>query len=143
MGKARGEGSRHFVIYCDPLKPLDGMGWPIEQAFAALLEQCGYAAEWDVKQTAVLSFRHLDGPHKGVLAGVMAPVAHPQSFSAEILRGNNGEETARQHVMRTVLDAGLNGWRGDTRDRYSTIRSIAEQRRRSPELFVMKRGAGS
>jgi hypothetical protein len=138
MGKARGEGSRHFVIYSDPLQPLNSLGWPIEEAFGALLRQCGYAADWEVKQTAVLKFRHLDGPQKGVIAGVLAPVDHPKSFSAEIMRGNNGEGFARQHVMLEVLRAGLNGWRGETRERFSTIRGIADQRLRNPELFSSK-----
>ena len=70
MGKARGEGARKFVVYSDPLKPLDFGGWPIEQAFDALLKQCGYAADWDVTEIAVLRLRHADGPHKGVPVGV-------------------------------------------------------------------------
>ena len=130
MGKARGEGARKFVVYSDPLKPLDFGGWPIEQAFDALLKQCGYAADWDVTEIAVLRLRHADGPHKGVPVGVLSSVDHPRAFSAEIMRGNNGEEMARRHIMGQVLSMGLNGWRGDTRDRFSNIHSLAEDRRR-------------
>jgi hypothetical protein len=138
MGKARGEGSRYFVIYSDPLRPLDSMGWPIEQAFGALLEQCGYAASWDVKQTATLSFRHVSGPHEKFPVGLFALVDHPHTFSADIIRGNNGENMARQNIMHQVLRVGLNGWRGATRENFSHIRGIAERRLRNPELFPPK-----
>jgi hypothetical protein len=135
MGKARGEGSRYFVIYSDPLKPLDSRGWPIEQAFDALLKQCGYAADWEVTQSAVLRLRHAEGPNKGIPVGVLSPVDHPRAFNAEIMRGNNGEEMARQNIMVQVLRTGLNGWRGDTRDGFSIKHGLAEQRRRYPERF--------
>jgi hypothetical protein len=138
MTKARGDGYRHYVIYSDPMQPLDSRGWPIEQAFDALLVQCEYAAIWEVKQTAVLNFRHLSGPNKNIPVGVLTPVDHPRTFSAEIMRGNCGEELARKHVMVEVLRAGLNGWRGETRDTFSLIRNLAEQRLRNPERFPPK-----
>jgi len=138
MGKARGEGSRYYVVYSDPLKPLDYHGWPVERAFDVLLEQCGYAASWDVKQTATLKFLHLDGPYKNIPVGVLASVDYPKIFSAEILRGGHGEEMARENIMREVLGAGLNGWREETRDRFTIIHSIAEHRRRNPKIFKRK-----
>jgi hypothetical protein len=135
MGKARGEGSRYFVIYSDVLKPLDFGGWPIERAFKVLLEQCRYVALWDVKQTATLEFRHKDGPHKHLPVGVISPVEHARTFSAEVLRGNNGEDAARRNIMLQVLRAGLNGWRGETRERFSSLHGIADDRRRYPERY--------
>lgn len=133
MGKARGSGSRHFVVYSDPSKPLDFWGWPLEQAFGALLAQRGYAAVWEVKQTATLTFRHLDGPLKSVPVGALAPVDHPNTFSADMMRGNNAEDMARANIMLQVLREGLKGWRGETRERFSITRCLAEQRLRNPE----------
>lgn len=133
--KARGEGSRYFVIYSDPLKPLDSHGWPIEEAFGALLAQCGYAADWQVSEVATLTLKHADGPHKGIPVGCLTRVDHPREFKADIMRGNNGFEVAQQHIMGQVLETGMKGWRGVTRDRFGNLRSLAEQRRRFPERF--------
>jgi hypothetical protein len=138
MGKARGESSRYYIVYSDPLNPLDFHGWPVERAFDVLLEQCGYAASWDVKQTATLNFLHLDGPYKNIPVGILASVDHPKMFSAEIKRGGHGEEMARENIMREVLRTGMNGWRGETRDRFTIIHGIAEHRKRNSERFESK-----
>jgi hypothetical protein len=133
MSKARGEGGRYFVVYSDPLEPLNFGGLPLAQAFDAMLKQCGYEADWGETATATLQFRHVDGPHKGLHIGIFGTVDHPREFAAEIRLGNHGMEFAREIIMAEVLRTGLNGWRGETRDNFSTTHGIAKYRKWNPD----------
>jgi hypothetical protein len=136
MGRsARGEGSRYYVVYSDPLKPLDFHGWPVTEAFDVLLKQCGYVPDWGETAAATLQFRHADGPNKGIHVGIFGKVDHPREFTAEIRRGNHGVDFARENIMAQVLHTGLEGWRGETRDSFTITHGLAEQRLRNPEFF--------
>src|ERR1700733_7551840 len=136
MGRsARGEVSRFYIVYSNPLKPLDFGGWPVEQAFDVLLKQCGYVPDWGEKTAATLQFRHADGPNKGIHVGISGKIDHPREFTAEIRRGNHGVDFAHENIMAQVLHTGLMGWGGDTRVIFKIKHSMAEQRRDNPELF--------
>jgi hypothetical protein len=91
-------------------------------AFALILEKCGYEAVWrHDDRTLTLSFRLADG------------ATAPESFDAELRFGIASDQDL---MLSKVFEAGLKGWRALPSDMFSILRGIEEQKHRGARPLV-------
>ena len=111
--KKRWDAASKFVVFHDILVPLV---WSATkpQAFALILEQCGYEPIWsEGKAQMTLRFRSKDSTELAA-----------ECFVRDL---RSGPVLTRETLMSDACEAGLRGWRTLPRDSFAIQHGIAER----------------
>jgi len=119
VAHGRIDAAGRFVVFQNLIgPPAKTHGLKPTDAFALILERCGYCAEWSEENGRIgLRFRQCDGE--------LAPVRFDMPIRF-------GFETDKDFVMQAVFENGLRGWLALPSDVHAIIHSIAEQDLRQP-----------
>ena len=104
--RKRYDAASRYVVFHDILTPL-AHGVKTEEAFALILEQCGYEPVWSEHERGVTLRLRMRA------SGEITP----DSFERDRMKGNNA--VLRDLIMSHVCMKGLLGWRMLPRDQYT------------------------
>lgn len=118
MPHGRIDAAGRFVVFQNMIgPPRKTYGLKAADAFALILERCGYTAKWGTEDDRItLGFQ---------LNGQTVPVRFelPMQF---------GFEFDKEFVMSAVFENGLKGWKALPSDMHTIVHGIAEQELRNP-----------
>lgn len=110
--RKRYDAASRYVVFHDILTPV-AHGVKTEEAFALILEQCGYEPIWSEDERGVMLRLRVHASGEIV----------PESFGRDRVKGSVA--VLRDRIMSGICAQGLQGWRALPRDQYALDHSRA------------------